>query len=254
LILDPGLFVLLGSGGWIPTHERDTCCALLRAGTQALVLDAGTGLRRLAADPQLLDGVDRLDLVLTHFHLDHVVGLAYLPAIPLRPAVWGAGPRLAGRSTAEVLGTLVGPPFFGAELASLADVRELEPEQPLELGAFRVETRVQERHAHPTLGLRVGGLVYCTDTGADPGTVAFAAGCELLCHDAWTPAAGDDNHASAAEAAAIARDAGAERLVLIHVNPLAPAEPLLSTARQTFAATELGADLLRSELRSPLRR
>jgi ribonuclease BN (tRNA processing enzyme) len=254
LILDPGLFVLLGSGGWIPTDERETCCALVRSGSQALVFDAGTGLRRLAEERELLGGIDRLDIVLTHFHLDHVVGLGYLPALPLRATIWGAGPRLAGRGTAEILGGLVGAPFFGAELASLADVRELDPDEPLELGAFRVETRVQERHAHPTLGLRVGGLVYCTDTGADPETAAFAAGCELLCHDAWTPDAGDDNHASAAEAAAIARDAGAERLLLIHVNPLAPTDPLLSTARQTFAATELGADVLRSELRAPHRR
>ena len=35
---------LLGSGGWIPTAERETACALLRRGDDALVLDAGTGL------------------------------------------------------------------------------------------------------------------------------------------------------------------------------------------------------------------
>ena len=58
---------------------------LVRRGEDALVLDAGTGLQRLVADPALVDGVRRLDVVLTHFHLDHVCGLAYLPALPVRP-------------------------------------------------------------------------------------------------------------------------------------------------------------------------
>jgi hypothetical protein len=29
-------------------------------------------LRRLITAPELLDGVERIDIVLTHFHLDHV--------------------------------------------------------------------------------------------------------------------------------------------------------------------------------------
>ena len=247
---EPSLLVLLGSGGWIPTPDRETCCAYLRTGTQVLLLDAGTGLRRLLEEPELLDGVERFDIVLTHFHLDHVVGLAYLPALRLRPTIWGAGTRLTGRTTSDVLGALIGAPFFGADLAALADVREL-PDEPVDIGSFRLETRVQERHAHPTLGLRIGGLVYCTDTGADPGTSEFAAGCDVLCHDAWTPNAGDDNHASAAEAAELARAANAGLLVLIHVNPLAPDDDLLPVAQSRFPATELGADLARYELRRP---
>ena len=37
---------LLGSGGWIPTATRETTCVLVRDGEHALILDAGTGLRR----------------------------------------------------------------------------------------------------------------------------------------------------------------------------------------------------------------
>ena len=70
---------ILGAGGWIPTGTHATCSALLREGDAAVLIDAGSGIERLVADPSLLDGVERLELVLTHFHLDHVVGLAYLP-------------------------------------------------------------------------------------------------------------------------------------------------------------------------------
>lgn len=243
--------VLLGSGGWIPTSERETCCAYVRSGAQGLVIDAGTGFRRLLEQPQLLAGVDRLDIVLTHFHLDHVVGLAYLPALALRTTIWGGGTRLTGRPTDEVLAGLIGAPFFAAELAGLAEVREL-PEEPIGIGSFRLETRLQLRHAHPTLAVRVGGLVYCTDTGADPGNSEFAAGRTLLCHDAWTPDAGDGNHASAAEAGRIARDAGVRRLVLIHVNPLrSEPDELLAAAQTSFAETIVGRDLWHDEVRDP---
>jgi ribonuclease BN (tRNA processing enzyme) len=211
------------------------------------VIDAGTGLRRLLEMPALLAGVDRLDVVLTHFHLDHVVGLAYLPALALRPTIWGGGARLTGRPTEAVLATIIGAPFFAAELTELAEVRELPPE-PVDIGSLRIETRLQLRHAHPTLALRIGGAVYCTDTGADPENAAFAAGAEILFHDAWTPDSGDDNHASAVEAARIAGTAGVEQLVLIHVNPLAPDDELLPAAQSTFAATSLGRDLQRYDV------
>lgn len=245
---------LLGSGGWIPTAERETCCTLVRSESRGVLIDAGTGLLRLIEQPALLAGLERLDIVLTHFHLDHVVGLSYLPALELRPTIWGGGRRIADHTTAELLARLLGGPFFPVSVETLsAGVHDL-PERPLELGPFTLETRVQRRHADPTLALRIGGLVYCTDTGADPATPAFAADAELLFHDAWTPEVGDDNHASAAEAGSIAAAAGAERLVLIHVNPLAPANELLSAARAWFAATTLGRDLQEYEARSPGRR
>lgn len=246
--------VLLGSGGWIPTAERETCCALVRSENHGVLIDAGTGLRRLVEQPALLAGLERLDIVLTHFHLDHVAGLGYLPALELRATLWGGGHRLVGEPTEDVLARFLDRPFFPVPLETLfADVRDL-PEHPLDLGPFTVESRIQLRHADPTLALRIGGLVYCTDTAADPATPAFAAGAELLFHDAWTPDEGDDNHASAAEAARIAEAAGAERLVLIHVNPLAPADELLPAARASFAATTLGADLQAHDARSPGRR
>lgn len=49
---------------------------LVRDGTQALILDAGTGLRRLVTQPEYLDGVTRIDIALTHFHLDRASGAA----------------------------------------------------------------------------------------------------------------------------------------------------------------------------------
>jgi ribonuclease BN (tRNA processing enzyme) len=247
--------ILLGSGGWFPTSRRQTCCALIRDGSQALVIDAGSGVHRLVENRELLRGVERLDIVLTHFHLDHVVGLGYLPALELAepPVIWGAGRWLAGASTESVLERLLGPPFFSAPLAQIASgVREIDTEA-FKVGSFAITTRVQERHAEPTLALRIGdALTYCTDTAPDPGNVGFAAGSRVLFHEAWYAQAtsDDQNHSAAGDAGRIAREAGVERLVLIHVNPLQDAdEPLAESARTEFAGAAVGIDLSSSSLR-----
>jgi ribonuclease BN (tRNA processing enzyme) len=241
--------VVVGSGGWVPTSRRETCCALVREGSRALVIDAGTGIHRLIENRELLRGAETVDILLTHFHLDHVVGLAYLPGLglPEPPVVWGAGGRLAGEATESLLGRLLGSPFNSAPLADFAsDVRELETDE-LEIGPFSIATRVQERHAAPTLAVRIGDrLTYCTDTAPDPDNVAFAAGSRVLLHDAWyaQETSDDGNHSAGGDAGRIARDAGVERLVLIHVNPLQESdEPLAESARREFAGAEVGIDL-----------
>jgi ribonuclease BN (tRNA processing enzyme) len=240
--------LLLGSGGWIPTSRRETCCAYLRDGGHVLLLDAGTGVQRLVEDPGLLADVERLDIVLTHFHLDHVAGLSYLPALPLQATLWGPGEALAGTPTAAIAGRMFGSPLFGARLEQIvAEIREV-PSAPFELGRFALSSRVQRLHTDPTLAVRIGNwLAYCTDTAADPGNPGFAEGVELLLHEAWYPGASTDDeiHSAAGEAGRIAREAGVERLVLIHVNPLGGSdEELAAAARAEFPHVSVGEDLV----------
>jgi ribonuclease BN (tRNA processing enzyme) len=241
---------LVASGGWIPTPERETCCLLARDGDRGLLIDAGTGLANLVQRPDLLEGVRQLDIALTHFHLDHVVGLAYLPGLGLarRPRLFGPGAALYGQPTCEVLGRLVGRPLFGAELADLVEAcGELE-HGPQELGGFAVACRAQDRHNDPTFAMRLGDeLTYCTDTAFDPGNVEFARGTRVLAHEAWctdaTPA-DKAGHSSAAEAATVAQQAGAQSLVLIHVNPLGDPVALQREAESIFKNAAVGTDLL----------
>jgi ribonuclease BN (tRNA processing enzyme) len=51
---------LLGTGGWLPTDKRETACVYIRSSADVLLLDAGTGARRLVTEPALLQGVERL--------------------------------------------------------------------------------------------------------------------------------------------------------------------------------------------------
>lgn len=242
--------VLLGSGGWIPTDRRETCCAIVRNGAHALVIDAGTGLRRLCWDSELLDGVTSLDLLLTHFHLDHVTGLGFAPALPLRPRIWGPGALLYGEPTVDVIGRLLASPLFSGPLDAVCTAAEDVPEGGLDIGGLDVRVRVQERHSAPTLAVRIGDFVcYCTDTAADPGNADFARGSQLLCHDAWFTAerpADVDFHTSGAEAGELAAEAGVDELILIHLPPApALADEVAAEARAAFGRTTPGSDGLR---------
>jgi ribonuclease BN (tRNA processing enzyme) len=216
--------VLLGSGGAVPSEERETACTMLREGEHALLIDAGSGMRRLMTEPALLDGVESLAIVLTHFHLDHILGLEYLSQVEApRPQLYGPGAALYDVATHLVLSQGFAYPLYGTSLDELvAGVHEL-PLGELEIGPFRLRTRRQDRHADPVLALRFGdGLAWCTDTAYDPANGEFAGGVRVLCHDAWfTSDRPEDaeSHSSGREAGLVARAAGAERLVLIHVHP-----------------------------------
>jgi ribonuclease BN (tRNA processing enzyme) len=246
--------VLLGSGGWMPTDARETGSALVREGDRALVIDAGTGFRRLVTDPHLLEGVSRLDVVLTHFHLDHTIGLAYLPGLKLPVEIWAAGRAVVGTATADLVHRLLDTPFLFRnpdELAEQVDaIHELEP-PGARIGPFDLAIRVQPKHASPTLGLKVNGaLAYCTDTAYDEENVPFVRGTRLLLHEAFHPGSttDDEGHTAAGEAARIAVAAGVERLILIHPGPtLGTDDERLSAARRHFGATEVGRDGLRIE-------
>jgi ribonuclease BN (tRNA processing enzyme) len=241
--------IVLGGGGWFPAHGRHTACALLRNGSAAVMIDAGTGVGRLVERPDLLDGVERLDIVLTHFHLDHVAGLAYLPALNLTidTTVWGPGATLYGTTTKALLDPLYSEPFhpvtFGRQRIAIRDL----PAGEVELAGTRIHTRRQDRHSAPTLGLRFEDEVaWITDTAFDPGSVGLAAGCRLLAHEAWSTSAEPRNptiHSSAREAAEIAAQAGAEQLVLMHLPPFEQSvEALAVEAQLTFPRSLIAGD------------
>jgi ribonuclease BN (tRNA processing enzyme) len=218
---------ILGGGGWFPAHGRHTASALVRQDQHAILIDAGTGVSRLVESPDLLDGITRLDILLTHFHLDHIGGLAYLPAVARcdDTTLWGPGRWLYGTDTFELLSRVSNEPFHPVPLeAQDIAVRDL-PEDEIELAGTRIALRRQDRHSAPTVGMRIEDeLAWITDTAYDPESARFAAGVSLLAHEAWFPSSAPRNpeiHSAAAQAAEVAEAASAAGLLLIHLPPFA---------------------------------
>ena len=126
--------LLLGTGGLAATGARATACTLVRADDRALLLDLGTDAGRLVADTSPLAGLSELEIMLAHFHLDHITGPTYLTAMPLATTIWAPGAWRYRADSASLLRPLRVPPVSptltsapGARSASCANVARRSP-------------------------------------------------------------------------------------------------------------------------------
>lgn len=255
---------LLGTQGWIPTATRETTCLAVDDGPLLLIFDAGTGLGRLLQPPasRLIAGAREIHLFLTHYHLDHVCGLAYLPGIfagrPLMvhvpdASLNGVDPQ---RGVPELIRKPYNPRGWGELSGFLLDTLH---EGVNEIAGHELRLRAQ-CHPDTTVAYRLDDhFVLATDTVADPETAAFARGAEVLLHESWIDGVEEDDpgaadlvratylaHTSARQAAALAAQAGVGELILMHLNPLrddAYYAQMQTSARELFAATSVYPDL-----------
>lgn len=255
--------VVLGSGGWIPTTARMTTSVLLRDGDSLAVFDAGTGLGRLLEPKfrRLLPESGPVHIWLSHLHLDHTVGLSFLPALWSNRTVVHVAQQVLEEFGGDVLERLVGPPFYPHLLRSLPlhVTVESAPGGLQHWDGVPVIVRAQT-HPGGSLGFRVGdSFAFVTDTIHDPATVEFVRGVRLLMHEAWVwEQTGTDEtrasltgHTSAEDAARIARAASVGELVLTHLSPLVAGsylDKMLSRARAIFPETYLSEDGLERSL------
>jgi ribonuclease BN (tRNA processing enzyme) len=251
---------LLGTAGWFPTDRRETTCFAVRSDEALFLFDAGTGLRRLRDERHapLLDGAREIHLFLTHYHLDHVCGLAYLPGVlpGRRVTVHAPAADLTGVDPEAALSGLLRRPYNPHDWSDLTNLRVEALGRDGVVAGRRLRLRPQ-RHSDTSVAYRVDDeLVLATDTMADPETASFAADVDLLLHEAWydraETAAADDAlppgyaaHSEVGDVAALAASAGVGRLVLIHLNPLRDEtsyESLEATARRVFPASDVRPD------------
>lgn len=228
----------LGTNGYYPSFGRQTMSFLLLDGERALLLDAGTGVARLT-EPAVAERLARcasLAVVLTHYHLDHVVGLSYLQVGWDRPVrLHAPRPPLVDGRPEEALDRLIAPPFFPRRLADYPFPVDIVPysETYFEAAGFGLTVR-RQNHPGGSVGVRVDDLLaYCTDTVADPETVELVRGVPTLLHEVWLDTAEGERtdpatagHASAPQVARLAADAGVGRLIPVHHHPTREATDL----------------------------
>ncbi|HEY6836426.1 MAG TPA: MBL fold metallo-hydrolase [Gaiellaceae bacterium] len=207
-----------------------------------LVLDAGTGIRELGAE-LVRRGVRRLNLLLTHLHLDHLEGLRFFGPLwdeGVSVDIWG--PPSPVSSLRDRISRAFSPPLFPLDLRDVpAGVTFHDvPRTPWELGDATVSASLVV-HPGSTVGYRIetsgASLAYLPDhepalVGGVAGKTldwisggAIAEGVDLLLHDSQYfedeyPQYVGWGHSSVADAVAYADAVGARRLVLFHHEPL----------------------------------
>jgi phosphoribosyl 1,2-cyclic phosphodiesterase len=239
-----------GCRGSLPTPGADTvryggntsCVEVTFDDGAVLVLDAGTGIRELGAE--LVErGVQRLDLLLTHLHLDHLEGLRFFGPLwdeGVSVDIWG--PSSPVTSLRDRISRSFSPPLFPLDLRDVpAGVTFHDvPRTPWRRGDAAVSASLVV-HPGSTVGYRIetSGASFAYLPDHEPALVggvagktldwisggAIAEGVDLLLHDAQYfedeyPNYVGWGHSSVADAVAYADAVGARRLVLFHHEPL----------------------------------
>ncbi len=223
---------------------------LVEGASGRVLLDCGNGvLANLArvCDPATLDAV-----FVSHAHTDHYADLYALQAL-LRYAPSGPLPAMPLYLPAGLLGVLACllSGHGAAEMGEAFVSRDLAAGEPVESGGLTV-TPLAMDHADPTFAFVVESegrrLCYTSDTAAGDAVLEAARGADLLLAEATLPQAyaGRVAHMTASEAAAVARDAGAKRLVLTHLWPTTSRQAILAEATAVYGGEVLVATELMS--------
>ena len=235
-----------GTRGSLPTpgpetiiYGGNTSCVSIQENDQLLILDAGSGIMRLGTSDLI---TKRIDILLTHLHMDHIQGLGFFQPLYDPEAeihIWGSS------GTADTLRTrlrrYLSPPLFPVRIRDLPCklfLHELARDR-IEIGDFSIYTDYV-CHPSPTLGFRIQSgntvLTYISDHEPALGHLDFpgdplwtsgyslAESADFLIHDAqFTPEEYEVRkgwgHSSIPQALQFAQLAGVKRLILFHHDP-----------------------------------
>lgn len=185
---------LLGVRGSTPvsgTNKTEfggaTSSVLFRAGGQAIFLDAGTGIINA---PETIE--EPISILITHYHIDHLQGLAFFPTLMERDRridlYWDAA---KDGSLKELIDRLFVPPLWPLKIEEYpADVHFNNKPLPLEIGGVRVEG-IESNHPGGSIIYKLTyegrSFVYATDYEYDDESakrlIDFARGTDLLLLD-----------------------------------------------------------------------
>ena len=209
--------IFLGTNGWYDTETGNTVCIIIEADNYFVVLDAGNGLYKL---DQHIRSKKQIYLFLSHFHLDHIVGLHILNKFNFTQGITIYGQA----GTKHILSTIINEPYTVplARLPFKVKIRELSE------GAHNIPFLIECKfllHSSPCLGYRFeldGKIIaYVSDTGFCNNAIELAKNADLLIAECSFKV-GQRNvewqHLNPEDAVQIAKEARAKKLALVHFD------------------------------------
>ena len=237
-----------GARGSVPAPGPETtryggntsCIEVTLSDGTVIVLDAGTGIRSMGVGWQ---GPERINILLTHLHLDHIQGLMFFaPAFSAGSEITVWGPEAAEASLEDRIARYISAPLSPVEVRELPCAVSFRdaPAVEWEIGPAKVQA-ASVTHRGPTLGYRITDgdetLCYIPDhepaLGADldelePDWISgyeLARNADLLVHDCqYTDAEYPDHvgwgHSAMSHSLCFARRVNARSTLLFHHDPL----------------------------------
>ncbi len=243
----------------------NTSCVEVQAGSTRLVLDAGTGLRRLGNKLLEQGGNVDITLLLSHLHWDHIQGIPFFTPIYIPGSKIHVVGGASTMSVRDVMRRQMSTPTFPVDLGdvpSLLSYHEVRDRQRVVLGDAEV-TVAKANHPDAVYAYRIEHrgrtIVYATDTEhyacVDQRLVSLAKNADVLIYDAqylpeeYVGAKGPSKvgwgHSTYEAGVELARAAGVGKLVLFHHDPSRTDEQVMeiearaqSLWRDTCAARE----------------
>lgn len=268
---EPSNLIFWGVRGSCPVSGKDRnkygghtpCASFETADGQILVVDAGTGIRRLGEFMQKEKKGEplHLHLLLTHFHLDHIQGLPFFGPLYSAETMLTVYADIEAGEIEKQLGSLMGGRFFPVSFQETQARKKFKtvPQEGFEIGGCRISF-CPLRHPQGSIAYKISSkdktVVLATDTehpekGIDKKLAEFAAGSDFfVCDATFTPAeyeAGKRGwgHSTWLEGTKLAEEAAVGNLYLSHFNPDhsdSQIDGIVYSARerfpQTYAATE----------------
>lgn len=151
-----------GSRGSLPSPSPETnliggntSCVQLENQETSIILDAGSGIRRM--NGIIPSDSKQIDILLTHLHMDHIMGLGFFGPLynpNMKVTIWG--PSSTHQNLAARLTRYLSPPLFPIRLQDLPcqlELRELN-DSHFQIGNLKISSAFV-CHPGPTLGYRI---------------------------------------------------------------------------------------------------
>ena len=206
----------LGTNGWCDTKLGNTLCVLVETSKAHVVFDAGNGFFKL--DKYIKDKRP-IYLFLSHFHLDHIIGLHGLNKFNFTQGINVFGPK----GVKEMFKLIINTPYSKPTNKLKTKVRIVEISIKTKL-PFDIKI-AKLYHTVPCYGYRLNAdnkiMAFCTDTGPCKGMNLLADSVDLLITECSLPPGKVDKawpHLNPQQAAGIAREAKAKKLALVHFD------------------------------------